>query len=48
MENKHLNKMRNLNSSNIGQLVQLKGIVIRASNVNPCGNVISYTCLTCG
>ena len=40
--------MREVRSSNIGELITLKGIVTRASEVRPCMQVAVYACECCG
>ena len=40
--------MREVKSGNIGQLITLKGIVTRASEVRPCMQVAVYACECCG
>lgn len=40
--------MREVQSKNIGSLVTVKGIVIRASDVKPCMRVAVFACDACG
>ena len=40
--------VRELRAQFVGKLVSLKGIVIRATEVKPLANVITYICDTCG
>lgn len=45
---KHIQKMREIKSAQIGSLVTIKGIVTRASDVKPCIQVAVYACDVCG
>ena len=45
---KHILKMREVRAQNIGNLVTVKGIVTRASDVKPCMQVAVYACDACG
>ena len=45
---KHLVQMRDVRAQNIGQLVSVRGIVTRASDVKPCMQVAVYACDCCG
>lgn len=40
--------VRELNASQVGKLVSVRGIVIRVTEVKPLASVITYTCDTCG
>ncbi|CAI5450823.1 unnamed protein product [Caenorhabditis angaria] len=40
--------VRNIKATEIGHLVTLKGVVIRATEVKPCVQVMTYACDTCG
>jgi len=40
--------VRELRAQFVGKLVSIKGIVIRATEVKPLANVITYICDTCG
>ncbi len=40
--------MRDVRAQNIGQLVSVRGIVTRASDVKPCMQVAVYACDCCG
>ncbi|CAD6195880.1 unnamed protein product [Caenorhabditis auriculariae] len=48
-ENDSLREMsvRSVKASNIGQLVTMRGLVTRATEVKPCVQVMTYTCDTC-
>ena len=48
MGKKEIVPMREIKSANIGQLITLKGIVTRASDVRPCMQVAVYACECCG
>lgn len=48
LSRKHVMQMRNVKAQNIGQLVQVRGIVTRASDVKPCMQVAVYACDACG
>ncbi|CAB3398174.1 unnamed protein product [Caenorhabditis bovis] len=39
--------VRNIKATEIGHLVTIKGVVIRATEVKPCVEVMTYTCDTC-
>jgi len=45
---KSIIKMREVKASNIGNLVTVRGIVTRASDVKPCMQVAVYACEVCG
>lgn len=45
---KQIVQMRDVKASNIGQLVTVRGIVTRASDVKPCMQVAVYACDVCG
>jgi DNA replication licensing factor MCM7 len=45
---KHIQRMRDVKSQQIGQLVNVKGIVTRCSDVKPCIQVAVYACDVCG
>ena len=45
---KSIVQMRDVRASNIGQLVTVRGIVTRASDVKPCMQVAVYACDCCG
>ena len=45
---KHILQMRQVKAQNIGQLVTIRGIVTRASDVKPCMKVAVYACEACG
>lgn len=45
---KDLVQMRDVRAQNIGQLVSVRGIVTRASDVKPCMQVAVYACDCCG
>ena len=44
----NLVKMREIKSSSVGGMVQIKGIVTRCSDVKPCMQVAVYACDACG
>jgi len=48
LSRKYLTQMRDVKAQNIGQLVQVRGIVTRASDVRPCMQVAVYACDACG
>mmetsp|Transcript_40568 Transcript_40568/g.53213 ORF Transcript_40568/g.53213 Transcript_40568/m.53213 type:complete len:192 (+) Transcript_40568:155-730(+) len=48
LSRKHVMQMRSVKAQNIGQLVQVRGIVTRASDVKPCMQVAVYACDCCG
>lgn len=41
-------KLREIRANQVGSLVVVKGIVIRASKVQPCIQVAEYACDACG
>ncbi|CCD68490.1 DNA replication licensing factor MCM7 [Caenorhabditis elegans] len=43
----HETCVRNIKATEIGHLVSMKGVVIRATEVKPCVEVMTYTCDTC-
>ncbi|EFP00224.1 hypothetical protein GCK72_019451 [Caenorhabditis remanei] len=43
----HQTCVRNIKATEIGHLVSMKGVVIRATEVKPCVQVMTYTCDTC-
>lgn len=45
---KKYTNMRNIKSENIGNLVNFKGIVTRASDIKPSAEVVTYSCESCG
>lgn len=45
---KQISKMREIKGAQIGSLISIKGIVIRASDVKPQMQVATYTCDVCG
>lgn len=48
LSRKNVMQMRDVRATNIGQLVQVRGIVTRASDVKPCMQVAVYACDCCG
>ena len=40
--------MREIRSNQIGQLITVKGIVTRATDIKPCIQVAAYACDVCG
>ena len=45
---KSIQRMRDVKANQIGQLVNVKGIVTRCSDVKPCIQVAVYACDVCG
>ena len=45
---KTFQRMRDIKSNMIGSLINVKGIVTRASDVKPCMQVAVYACDACG
>lgn len=45
---KQIQRMRDVKAQQIGQLVNVKGIVTRCSDVKPCIQVAVYACDVCG
>lgn len=45
---KQIVQMRDVRAQNIGQLVTVRGIVTRASDVKPCMQVAVFSCDCCG
>lgn len=48
MHNQHAQAVRQINGSQLGHLVTVRGIVTRVSDVRPCLQVNAYSCDTCG